>query len=78
MAMEQELDYLNAQQAAQYLTTTRQRVYELAQAGRLGRRVAGFWLFTPAELEIFKAERAQRPKGGRPPKVDTLGEQPAK
>jgi excisionase family DNA binding protein len=64
--MDKEPEYLNAVQAAKYLGISRPRIYELAKAGRIGRHVAGFWLFTAAELDTFKQERAQRPKGGRP------------
>ena len=64
--MADEQDYLSAVQAAKYLGVNRQRVYELADAGRLGRRIGGYWLFTLAELDAYKQERTQRPKGGRP------------
>ncbi len=64
--MTDEQDYLSAVQAAKYLGVNRQRVYELADAGRLGRRLAGYWVFTLAELDAYKQDRAERPKGGRP------------
>ncbi len=64
--MEQEPEYLNAVQAAKYLGVNRQRIYVLASEGRLGRQIAGYWLFTLPELDAFKQERAKRPKGGRP------------
>ena len=66
--MPDELDLLNAVQAAEYLGVNRQRIYELARAGRIGRRVGSLWIFTRRELEIYQEERARRPKGGRPPK----------
>ena len=64
--MEQEPEYLNAVQAAKYLGVNRQRIYVLANEGRLGRQIGGYWLFTLPELDAFKRERAKRPKGGRP------------
>ena len=64
--MTQEQEYLSAIQAAQYLGVNRQRVYELAAAGHLGRRLAGYWVFTRAELDAYRQERTFRPKGGRP------------
>ncbi len=57
-------ELLKAVQAAKYLGITRQRVYELAEAGRLGQRIAGYWVFSKAELDAFKA--APKSKGGRP------------
>ena len=63
-----ELDELiNAHEAAAYLSITRTRIYALARAGKIGRKVGGFWLYTRAELEAYKAHRI--PQGGRPPKV---------
>jgi hypothetical protein len=73
MPKRKEPEYLNAIQAAEYVGTTRQRIYELAQSGRLGRKVANFWLFTPEELDEFKAS-PRRP--GRPRKQGQEGEQP--
>ena len=64
--MADEQEYLSAVQAAKYLGVNRQRVYELADAGRIGRRLGGYWLFTQAELDAYNQERAERPKGGRP------------
>lgn len=66
MAESQEL--LNGMQAAAYVGVNKQRIYELARAGRIGKQIGGYWLFTPEELDAYKAERAQRPKGGRPKK----------
>lgn len=59
------LDYLKASDAAQYLGVTRQRIYELAATGRLGARLAGYWVFTLAELDAYRDER-QTNRGGRP------------
>jgi excisionase family DNA binding protein len=56
---------LTAGEAAVILGVNRQRVNELARAGRIGRQVAGrYWVFTRAELEAFKS--APKSKGGRP------------
>jgi predicted DNA-binding transcriptional regulator AlpA len=60
-------EYLNSEQAAEFLEVNRSRIYELAKAGRLGRRVAGFLLFTREELHAYKDSKGNR-KGGRPPK----------
>ena len=60
-----ELDELiNAHEAAAYMGITRTRVYALARAGKIGWKVGGFWLYTRAELDAYKAQR--RPQGGRP------------
>ena len=59
-----EEEFLNAQQAAAYLGVHRQRIYQLADEGKIGRKVAGYWVFTRAELDAYEAA----PKGprGRP------------
>lgn len=62
MDMDQEL---TAGEAAAVLGVNRQRINQLARAGRIGRQVAGrYWVFTRVELESFKAQ--PKPKGGRP------------
>jgi excisionase family DNA binding protein len=66
--MGDEQRYLNARQAAAYLGVKRQRVYDLVAAGRLLPISPGLFVFTQAALDQYKQERAQRPKGGRPPK----------
>ena len=66
--MEQEPEYLKAQQAASYLGVNRQRLYALVSEGRLGKQIGGYWLFTRAELDAYEQERSQRRKGGRPRK----------
>jgi excisionase family DNA binding protein len=72
--MRDDLDLFDAVQAATYLGVHRQRVYDLARAGRIGRRVGALWVFSRRELDAYKEERAQRPKGGRPSKlVDESG-----
>ena len=65
--------YFNARQAAAYLGVKRQRVYDLVAAGRLLPLSPGLFVFTQAALEQYKQERAQRPKGGRPPKPRPIG-----
>ncbi|MDP9316926.1 MAG: helix-turn-helix domain-containing protein [Chloroflexota bacterium] len=66
--MSEQPVFLNALEAAEYLGVNKQRVYELARAGRIGRRIGGYWLFTETELEAYKAQRELRPRGGRPRK----------
>jgi excisionase family DNA binding protein len=49
-----------AGKAAKYLGVSRQRIYELAQAGRMGKRIGGddgVWVFSKAELDAYKEER---------------------
>ncbi len=54
-----------AGEAAKILGVNRQRINELARAGRIGRQLGGrYWVFTRVELEAFKAE--PKGKGGRP------------
>ena len=62
-------DLLNAPQAAAYLGITKQRIYELANNGRIGRKIGGYWLFSRAELDDYNKQRAERPDGGRPAKI---------
>jgi predicted RNase H-like HicB family nuclease len=61
-------EVLKASDAARYLGITRQRIYELAATGRLGHRVAGYWVFTTAELDGYRVERGSN-SGGRPRKA---------
>ncbi len=61
-----EPEYLNAVQAAAYLGVNRQRIYQLAKAGRIGQEVAGYKVFTRDELDAFKAQ--PKAKVGRPRK----------
>ncbi len=63
MADEEEL--LSAAQAADYLSVSRQRIYELTESGRLGKKIAGYWVYTRAELDAYMAQRDAN-KGGRP------------
>ncbi len=63
--MEEEL--LTGANAARFLGLSRARINLLAKQGRLGKQIAGrFYVFTRAELELYKAQ--PKDKGGRPPK----------
>ena len=63
----EEQEFLNANEAAEYLGVHRQRVYQLIREKGLGRKIAGYWVFTKAELDAY----LQAPKGpGGRPKVD--------
>ncbi len=56
---------ITAGEAARIAGVSRQRINQLAEAGRIGRQVAGrYWVFTRAEIEAFKAQ--PKSKGGRP------------
>ena len=60
--MEDEL--MTTHQAAAELRITRQRVLQMAKAGRLGRKVEGlmpYYIFTRTEIEEFK--KTTRPAG---------------
>jgi len=57
---------LKATEAAAYLGVHRSRIYVLAESGRLGHKVAGYWVFTKEELDHYRAEG--KSKGGRPKK----------
>jgi excisionase family DNA binding protein len=61
-----ESEYMNAADAAQYLGVHRSRIYVLADSGRLGRKIAGHYVFTRDELDRYKQE--EKSKGGRPRK----------
>lgn len=58
-------ELISASAAARYLGVTRQRIYELASMGRLGQRIAGYWVFSPAELDQYREQRRHK-IGGRP------------
>lgn len=62
-----EQDYLNAVQAAAYLGVDRTRIYQLKNAGLIGRQIGGYWVFTKEELEHYKQQ--PKKKGGRPRKT---------
>ncbi|HSH80035.1 MAG TPA: helix-turn-helix domain-containing protein [Herpetosiphonaceae bacterium] len=60
-------EYITASEAARLAGVTRARIYELARGGRLGRQEYGrVWIFTRAEVEAYRAQAAERPRGGRP------------
>ena len=60
-------EYITAVEAARIAGVTRARIYELAREGRLGRQEFGrVWLFTRAEVEAYRAQAAERSRGGRP------------
>jgi len=60
--MDEEL--ISGAQAAEYLGVSRARIYALTRAGKIGRQIGGYWLYSRAELDAWKAKRS--PKGGRP------------
>ncbi len=62
--MEGEPEYLSAAEAARILGLTRQRVTALAHAGRLGRQVGHYYVFTREEVEQYRQQ--PKAKGGRP------------
>jgi hypothetical protein len=57
-------DYLNTTEAAAYLAISKQRIHILAQQGRLGRKIAGHFIFTRQELDEYRVQ--PKSKGGRP------------
>lgn len=57
-------DLLMGDEAAAYLGLSRQRLYQLAASGIVGRRLGSHWIFTRAELDAYKA--SDKSKGGRP------------
>lgn len=63
------MDYLRVTTAAAYIGYGREQIYALARAGRIGRRIAGYWVFTHAELDRYVAERALEPRGRKPAKA---------
>ncbi len=63
-----EEEYLNAIEAATYLGLHRSRIYALAESGRLGKRLAGYWVFTRTELDAYK--QTSLGQSGRPRKTD--------
>jgi hypothetical protein len=64
--MEDGTEYLTPDQAAELLGVHRSRLYALYREGRMGRIVEGYIVFTAAEVQRYKTERDQRPRGGRP------------
>ncbi len=72
--MTSEPEYLSASQAAAYLGVHRSRLYQLTKMG-LGRQIGGYWLYTKAELEAYKA--VPKNKGGRPKSIAPVLNLPA-
>ena len=61
-------DMLNSVDAATYIGLSKWRIYALRNEGRIGRLVAGIWLYSKTELDHYKATRKTgRPKGYKPP-----------
>lgn len=59
-------DYVGMKRASEILRLSIPRVKQLARKGDIGRKVAGRFLFTPAELAAFS--RKKRP-AGRPKSI---------
>ena len=57
-------DLLMGDEAARYAGLSRQRLYQIASSGEVGRKLSGHWVFTREELDAYKA--APKSKGGRP------------
>lgn len=65
-------ELLTAGDVARETGLSRQRINQLATAGRLGRQIAGrYWVFTRDEVERFKP-LAFASKGGRPKDDENL------
>ncbi len=67
---------MTAADAARELGVSRQRMTELANLGRLGRRVAGrYWVFTRKEIEHYKRQRkVGRPRGDNLTSLEPTGD----
>jgi hypothetical protein len=63
-------ELLMGEAAAQHAGLSRQRLYQLAANGDIGRKVSGHWVFTRAELDAYKAR--EKSKGGRPKSATTM------
>lgn len=44
-------DMMISVDAAEYLGVTKQRIYALRDKGRIGREIAGIWLYSKTELD---------------------------
>ena len=63
-------EFMTAGEAMAYLGVSKQRLYELAEIGRIGRqRMGRFWLYNRRDVERYKNE--PKSKGGRPKKPET-------
>ena len=67
-------ELINAVAAAAHLGITPARVYLLSQEGKIGRKVAGYWVYTRPELDRWKAQR----RNGRPRKSPQAAPVPAR
>ena len=55
-------DLMDTKQAAVRLGVSEQRVRQLCEAGDFGKKFAGRWMITEAELRRFKPRPTGRPK----------------
>ena len=63
--MSEQEELITTGEAMRMLGLSRQRINEIASAGRIGRQIAGrYWVFTREEIEAYKAQ--PKSKGGRP------------
>lgn len=60
------MTYLRVTTAARYTGYSIPHIYALARTGRVGKRIAGYWVFTHAELDRYVEQRALEPRGRRP------------
>ncbi len=65
-----EQEFMSANEAAEYLGVHRQRIYQLIRERGLGRKIAGYWVFTKEELDAY--EKQPKGPGGRPKSVAGL------
>lgn len=66
-----EEEFLNYKQAAEYLGVHISHVYQLAKQGRIGREIAGYLVFTRAELAEYKKQREESGQRKRGPAKKT-------
>lgn len=59
--------------AAKYLGISERRIFALRKEGSIGRKIAGFWMYTKTELDHYRATR--QGKGGRPRKKGATHDQ---
>ncbi len=60
------MEYLNPDQAGEYLGLSGSRIRQLCRAGCFGQKVSDRWVVTRAELDEYKAQPRRKP--GRPRK----------
>lgn len=64
-SMNEQEELVTTGEAMRMLGISRQRVNELASAGRIGRKIAGrYWVFTREEIQAYMQQ--PKNKGGRP------------